>query len=104
MSDSDLGFSADELIRDLRDWWDEEVGGDDPFASPAPPAGTIFDVVPAIDSLGVVETLVVIETHTGFEVPPRIIRRGGYHSFEDMTNDLLPKIRELVRQRKEHAA
>lgn len=90
-------YSENALIDDLRTWWDGEVGGaDDPFADPKPPSGTIFDVLPAIDSLGAVNGLLTIEKHVGFEVPSRIIRRGGYSSFEDMTSDLVPKVRAMV--------
>ena len=94
-------YSEEALSADLRAWWDGEVGGeDDPFADPKPAAsGTIFDVLPAIDSLGCVNGLLTIEKHVGFEVPSRILRRGGYSSFEDMTLDLLPKVRAMVERR-----
>lgn len=95
-------YSEGALTNDLRAWWDGEVGGaDDPFADPKPPAGTIFDVLPAIDSLGIVNGLLTIEKHVGFEVPSRVIRRGGYGSFTDMTSDLLPKVRALVERRRQ---
>lgn len=102
-----LGYSEIDLIADLQVWWDDQVANaEDPFADPRPPrAGTIFEVVPVIDSLGVVTALLTIEKHVNFEVPARIIRAGGYRSFDDMTADLLPKIRTLVtRQRKKEAA
>lgn len=90
-------YSENALADDLRAWWDREVGGaDDPFADPKPPSGTIFDVLPAIDSLGAVSGLLTIEKHVGFEVPSRLIRHGGYSSFEDMASDLLPKVRVMV--------
>lgn len=92
------GFDETALLRDLRTWWDAEVGADDPFAPPKPPAGTIFDVLPAIDSLGVVAGLLLIETHLPCKVPLRLIRRGGYNSFDDMVADLMPKLRDLVKK------
>ena len=95
-------YSEALLSDDLREWWDAEVGGaDDPFADPKPISGTIFDVLPAIDSLGDVTGLLTIEKHVGLEVPSRIIRRGGYSSFEDMTSDLLPKVRAMVERRRQ---
>lgn len=97
---NDHGYSEDALAADLRTWWDGEVGGeDDPFADPKPASGTIFDVIPAIDSLGCVTGLLTIEKHVGFEVTSRILRRGGYTSFEDMASDLLPKVRAIVEKR-----
>jgi len=93
-----LGYSEDDLKADLRTWWDDQVANeDDPFAnSELPRTGTIFEVVPKIDSLGVVTALIVVEKHVKFEVPARIIKAGGYHSFEEMVGDLLPKVRALV--------
>jgi len=100
-----LGYSEDDLTRDLRTWWDEEVGADDPFADPRPPrAGTIFEVMPEVDSLGVVTALITIEKHVGFEAPARIIRAGGYRSFDEMAGDLLPKIRALAIKKRKEAA
>lgn len=94
-------YSEEALSADLRSWWDGEVGGkDDPFADPKSAAsGTIFDVLPAIDSLGCVNGLLTIEKHVGFELPSRILRRGGYSSFEDMVSDLLPKVRAMLERR-----
>jgi acyl carrier protein len=92
-------YSEEALLDDLRSWWDDEVGDGDPFADPKQASGTIFDVIPTIDSLGAVNGLLTIEKHVGFEVPPRVIRPGGYASFEDMTADLLPKVRAMVARR-----
>jgi hypothetical protein len=83
------------LLADLKTWWDEAVGQDDPFAPPKPPSGTIMDVLPEVDSLSTVTALVVMESHLPCEVPPSVIRRGGYHGFDDMTQDILPKLRAL---------
>jgi hypothetical protein len=92
-------YSEQALIDDLRTWWDGEVGDNNPFGNPKPATGTIFDVIPTIDSLGAVNGLLTVEKHVGFEVPPRIIRPGGYASFDDMTADLLPKVRAMVERR-----
>ncbi len=92
-----IGYSEVELLRDLRKWWEEEVGAKDPFAQPKR-ADTIYDLQPEIDSLAVVACLVIIEKHVGFEVSPTLIRRGGYRSFEDMVADLFPKIRALAKK------
>jgi len=103
---SDLGYSEDDLAADLRTWWDDQVAdADDPFADPRPPrAGTIFEVVPVVDSLGVVTALITIGKHVGFDVPPRLIKAGGYRSFEEMLAHLLPRIRALVIQRRKKEA
>ena len=99
---TDGSYQEEGLTDDLRAWWDGEVGAvDDPFSEPKSATGTIFDVIPTIDSLGAVNGLLTIEKHVGFEVPPRIIRPGGYTSFNDMTADLLPKVRAMVERRQQ---
>jgi hypothetical protein len=90
------GFDEQALLADLKTWWDEQVGKDDPFAPPKSPAGTIMDVLPVIDSLATVEALVLIEKYLPFEVPTSVIRPGGYHGYDDMTQDMLPKLQALV--------
>jgi len=92
-------YSEGSLIEELREWWDEEViGEDDPFANPKPIEGTIFDIQPAVDSLGVVKQLITIEKHVGFEVSPSIIKRGGYRTFDEMISHLIPRVRALHEQ------
>lgn len=100
MAADDLGYDEDALEQDLRAWWDDQVGDDDPFANPKPPTGTIYDVVPTMDSLSAVTGLVIVETHVGFEVPPTTIRRGGYTGVDDVVNDILPKVRVLADKHK----
>jgi acyl carrier protein len=100
-------YSEEALTADLRKWWKEQVTDeDDPFSAPRTPrSGTIFEVVPAVDSLSVVAALVAMEKHLDFEVPPRIIKPGGYRDCEEMIADLLPKVRDLrLKQSKKEAA
>jgi hypothetical protein len=107
VSTSGLAHTESDLVTDLRTWWDDHVeADDDPFAEPPRPprAGTIFEVVPVIDSLGVVTALLTIEKHVGFTVPVRIIKRGGYGSFAEMVADLLPKVQALVLRKRKEAA
>lgn len=104
-----LGYSEDQLVNDLRQWWDEEVAGaDDPFAEQPPTTdpstGTIYELQPAVDSLGVVRRLALIDKHVGFRIPPDVVRRGGYQSFEDMITDLVPKIRDLYTKHQKKTA
>jgi hypothetical protein len=91
-----VGFDEKALLADLKTWWDEQVGKDDPFAPPKPAPGTIMDVLPEVDSLATITALIVMETHLPFQVPPSVIRPGGYHSFDDMARDMLPKLQALI--------
>jgi hypothetical protein len=95
---SGLEYSEDDLAADLKVWWDDQMGNvDDPFADPRPRRqDTIFEVIPVIDSLGVVAALCTIEKYVNFKVPARIIKAGGYRSFEEMLAHLLPQVRTLV--------
>lgn len=100
-------YSESGLLKEMQDWWDTEVGGrsDDPFAEPRPPrGGTIYELVPEINSLGSVSVLIIVEKHVGFEIPPQVIKRGGYCGFDEMASDLLPKIRTLVGKKRRDAA
>jgi hypothetical protein len=90
------GFDEQALLLDLQTWWDDQVGSNDPFAPPAPPSGTIMDALPAVDSLATVTALIVIEKHLPCEVPPSVIRPGGYHGFDDLSQDMIPKLQALV--------
>jgi hypothetical protein len=95
------GYNDGAIRADLQSWWDSQVDSqDDPFAVPKPAAGTIFDVIPVVDSLNVVTALVAIEKHVGFKIHPRVIQRGGYNSFDEMANDLIPKVGILFKNRK----
>jgi hypothetical protein len=97
MAGDDGSFDEKALAADLKAWWDSEVSGeDDPFAPPKMPAGTIFDALPAIDSLGVVSALLTVEKHVPFKVTPKLIRPGGYNSFEDLVGDFTPKLMALT--------
>jgi hypothetical protein len=99
----EMAHAYDEgaIRAELRSWWDGQVdSADDPFAAPKPTSGTIFDVIPVVDSLSVVTALVAIEKHVGFKVPSRVIQRGGYNSFDEMVDDLVPKVSALFERRK----
>ena len=90
-------FDATALTAELQGWWDEQVvNPDDPFADAAAPTGTIFDVLPVLDSLAAVTGLIAIEKHVPFKVTARVIRKGGYKSFDDMMSDLMPKLEKLA--------
>jgi hypothetical protein len=90
-----VSFNEKALLADLKIWWEQQVGEDDPFG-PRKPDGTIMDVLPQVDSLAIVCSLVIMERHLPCKVPLSVIRRGGYLSFEDMTQDMLPKLRGLI--------
>lgn len=91
-------FPEADVIAALAEWWDAEadVRRDDPFANP----GTLYDVVVDIDSLSVVNVLLVVEKILGFEPPVTVIKKGGYRDRQEMINHLVPAMREHFRKQR----
>ena len=83
------------LLQQLEAWYEEETS---PIDGPAPPpapaggGGSIVGMRPAIDSKRVVDAARVTRAVLDIELPPEIIKRGGYESCEEMINDLIPKL------------
>ena len=49
---------------------------------------------PEIDSLVVVELLVVIETKVPFDLPDSLVQAGGYGGVDEVVQELIPRIEE----------
>lgn len=87
-----------ELRRRLKGWFDEETAAIDGIAISAAPSGSggsIIGVGPAIDSKRVVDATIITEKVLNIELPPAIIRPGGYDNFEQMISDLVPKLQKV---------
>ena len=80
----------------LRDWWAREQEElqkiDDPVEELQPNSGTVFDLVPLVSSHHAVEAVLDLEPIVGYEIPDSVIKRGGYHSCEEMVEHLDAKI------------
>ena len=50
---------------------------------------------PAIDSKRVVDATVVTKLVLGIELPPEIIKAGGYASCDEMIVDIVPKLQKV---------
>ncbi|PDT50586.1 MULTISPECIES: hypothetical protein [Sinorhizobium] len=99
---SDLAKQFDvklpELLNRLRDWFDAETTSIDDIIATSAPSGTGGSIVsarPAIDSKRVVDATVITEEVLGIELPPEIIKPGGYESFEEMTDHLVPMLKRV---------
>jgi hypothetical protein len=79
-----------QLRAALQEWWKEEAQSFD-----AAVAGTaaVWEGMPEIDSKAVVKASPVIRKFMGADLDPKMIMQGGYASFDDLANDLLPKLR-----------
>lgn len=84
---------AGQLRGALESWYRDQM--DDPEAPPSNPntAGA-FGHLPEIDSKSVVTASPIIREILGVDLDPKLIRKGGYTSFDDLAGDLLPKLRE----------
>jgi len=87
-----------ELVEALEAWFEEEAAAIDGTVSHAAPSGTggsIIDMRPAIDSKRVVDATIVTEKVLGIELPPEIIKSGGYASCQEMIDDIVPKLKKV---------
>jgi hypothetical protein len=79
-----------QITNALGRWWEEEA---QTFDAAIAGTGSVWEGLPEIDSKAVVKASPVIRRFLGIDLDPRLIRRGGYRSLEDLTNDLVPKLR-----------
>jgi hypothetical protein len=75
----------------LKKWWKDEA---EDFDAAVAGTAAVWEGMPEIDSKAVVKASPVIRQFTGGDLDPRMIRKGGYSSFDDLANDLLPKLRD----------
>ncbi|MER9056695.1 hypothetical protein [Mesorhizobium sp. M0910] len=98
----DLGKQFDakvpELLKRLQEWFDNEAASIDDVISKSAPSGTGGSVVsgrPTIDSKRIVDTTVITEEVLGIELPPEIIKPGGYNDFQEMADHLVPLLKRV---------
>lgn len=87
-----------ELIAELREWYEEEtasIDGSIESEAPSGAGGSIISISPAIDSKRVVDATVCTQRVLGIELPPQIIKPGGYDGFDEMIEDLVPKLEKV---------
>ncbi|TBA72916.1 hypothetical protein [Rhizobium ruizarguesonis] len=101
-ADNDLAKQFDtkvpELLKRLSEWFDNEATLIDDVIANSAPSGTGGSVVsarPAIDSKRVVDATVITEEVLGIELPPEIIKPGGYESFQEMADHLVPMLKRV---------
>jgi hypothetical protein len=86
------------LITQLKAWFDEETASIDGVVVAGAPSGTGGSTIvtgPAIDSKRVVDATVVTKRVLDIELPPEIIKPGGYSSCEEMITDIVPKLEKV---------
>jgi len=86
------------LVSELEAWFEEEtasIDGTVPAGAPSGSGGSIIAVRPAIDSKRVVDATVITKKVLGIDLPPEIIKAGGYASCEEMIADIVPKLQKV---------
>jgi hypothetical protein len=87
-----------KLRAELEAWFKEETASIDGTVVAEAPSGTggsIIGTGPAIDSKRVVDATVIIKQVLDIELPPEIIKPGGYGSCEEMIADIVPKLQRV---------
>lgn len=84
---------ASELTQSLGEWHEDEKNDLDADLPADLTSDPLFEDMPEIDSKSVVKASPIIRKLLGAELDPKLIRKGGYTSFDDLIADLLPKLR-----------
>jgi hypothetical protein len=87
-----------ELTTKLEAWFDEESASIDSAVLAGVPSGaggSIITMRPAIDSKRVLDATVITKQVLGIELPPEIIKPGGYGSCAEMIADIIPKLQKV---------
>ena len=71
----------------------DESKADADRPKPNPATQGAFDHVPELDSKTVARWSSVVKDYIGCKLDPRLIRKGGYDSFDEFWADMAPKIR-----------
>lgn len=86
------------LVAELERWFAEEsesIDGSIEAGAPAGAGGSILGMRPAIDSKRVLDATVITKKLLEIELPPEIIKPGGYHSCAEMIADIVPKLERV---------
>jgi hypothetical protein len=96
-SSSEFDHQLRPLSAALKRWWRQESTDFDSAIRAGSGAGIVpvWNRMPEIDSKAIVKASPIFEQYLGLQLPPSMIKRGGYDSFEQLWDDLIPKLREL---------
>lgn len=94
------------LRQELADWYKEQVELEQAMAGTSGGSGSgggsatnVWNASTRIKSLQVVDLVITIEAKMKFNIPedrvPELVQEGGYANFEEMQNDLVPKLEKI---------
>ncbi|RWC33316.1 MAG: hypothetical protein EOS70_15120 [Mesorhizobium sp.] len=95
---ADFDAKLPDLLQGLQDWFEKEAASIDDIVANSAPSGTggsIISGLPAIDSKRIVDATMITEEVLGIELPPEIIKAGGYETFEEMVDHLIPLLKQV---------
>lgn len=97
-------FPHNEVLAALEQWWSDELT-DAALPGDGAPHPDIMKPAVEIDSHRAVRALVTLEEVVRFEIPESVIKEGGYDSFEEMRDHLIPEVSALYdkKRKKQHA-
>jgi len=87
-----------ELVSQLEAWFEQEAAPIDAAPgtdAPSGDGGSIIGTGPAIDSKRVIDARVVTKKVLDIDLPPAIIKPGGYASCKEMIDDIVPKLKKV---------
>jgi hypothetical protein len=87
-----------ELVSELEAWFKQEtapIDGADGSDVPSGDGGSIIGTGPAIDSKRVIDARAVTKKVLDVDLPPSIIKPGGYSSCKEMIDDIVPKLKKV---------
>lgn len=92
----------EQLRKALKDWWEVEQKDFDELMETRADGNLVSVLAPniEIDSLRAVRALIELEALVGFDIPPRVVRLGGYLSFEDMEGHLILELKKLEEKKR----
>ena len=92
-------FPRQQVESVLFDWWVQQEEDlrrlGDPFQELRSRTGTVFDVLPLISSQQAVEVVLVLEPIVGYEIPESVVKKGGYHSCDELVEHLVENLMAL---------
>lgn len=87
-------------------WWEAEQQEAADLAAVSPSSDELASVMKPIieiDSHRAVRALLEVEEIVGCDIPPRVVKMGGYTSFEEMSEHLVAELEKMFVSKKEKA-
>ncbi len=91
------------LKQELADWYKEQVELEQAMTGTTESSGgsstNVWNASARIKSLQVVDLVITVEAKMNFNIPDdrvaELVQEGGYTNFQEMENDLLPKLKKI---------